>query len=143
MNTSYSDAYTFDRKAALEKVQQDVNADVAKGNHPFVRVRALTQLRETSQYSTLFYRHIVKTWNGQLHKELEETDQEALEAAMPIWDSGIEQLNDGFYLSANIKRNIIGGTWVIELFMNVNTKEDYETWSILSKLGGIPDLNQQ
>lgn len=143
MNTSYSDAYTADRKAAIEKVQQDVNADVAKGNHPFVRVRALTQLRETSQYSTLFYRYIVKTWNGQLHKELEDADQEALEAAMPIWDSGIEQLNNGFYLSANIKRNVIGGTWVIELFMNVNTQEDYETWSILSKLGGIPDLNQQ
>lgn len=143
MNRSYSDAYTADRNEAIAQVQRDVDADVAKGNHPFVRVRALTQLREKSQYSTMFFQYFVKTWSGNGHKDLEAADILALEAAMPIWDSGIEQLTDGFYLSANVKRNVIGGLWIIELFMNVNSQEDYETWSILSKLGGIPDLNQQ
>jgi molybdopterin-guanine dinucleotide biosynthesis protein A len=140
---NYSQAYDADRRTAIDKVQQDVNEDVAKGNHPFVKVRALTQLRPKSQYSTLFYRDTVPTWNGQRLQPIEDADTQALEAAMPIWDCGIDQLNDGFYISANIERHVIGGKWLIELFMNVNTQEDYETWSILSKLGGIPDLNQQ
>lgn len=135
--------YEEDRAAEMERIQQDVSADIAKGIHPFVKVRALTALRPKSQYSTMFYRGEIRTWARQISSDIEELDQLALEAAMPIWDCGIEQLNNGFHISANIERRIIGGRWIVELFMNVNTQEDYETWSILSKLGGIPDLNQQ
>ena len=131
------------RALEMQRIQEDVTADIQRGIHPFVKVRALARQRERSQYSTMYFREELKVWGRSIPNQIEDLDQRALEASMPIWDCGIEQLSDGFHISANIERRIMGGYWVVELFMNLNTQEDYETWSIMSKLGGIPDLNQQ
>lgn len=124
----------------LEQMQNDSDASILKGHHPFTRLQLLNHGRQPSEcYHEFFMVSIRQRACYDGYDALHAAEAATLTRCEPYLDF-IETQDDGqFFIRVVIERDLLSQIWCIRVQMHLNDPADYETFLTLLKLNALPE----
>lgn len=124
-----------------ERMQAEVDAELAAGHHPFTMLEKLNSVNTTPMGDfcivDVTYR---TTWlNNQNQKTYDLVQRIILEKLQPYWDLAAAHFHGKFHMRFAAKRNLGSHRYELKVFLCFNNINDFDAFKIMSKLHDLPE----
>lgn len=142
--STYAQQVMREREELMEKVQADVDREVAAGNHPFEMLEKLNSrtIAPVGQIPIFHAEYRTGMTFNQSYKRLEQVQLEILEHIKPFWDLAEMHFKGKFFIHFRPRRMVSSFRFELKLFLCFDHPDDFENYLVMSKLHDLPPVDK-